>query len=89
MNWVTDDRQAMGDAHVLEKQITNLGTDVLQCSSTRERNLLLRPGHKECRIYNKRRIQKLEMREKLTKTITEILFIWGKEINNKKTKNVH
>lgn len=55
MKWVTDDRQAMGDAHVSEKQITNLGTDVLQCSYTRETNLLLRPGYKECRIYKLQR----------------------------------
>lgn len=79
MNWVTDDRQAMGDgAYVLEKQITNLGTDVLQCSSTRERNLSLRPGHKECRICNQRHLEKLEMKGKLTKKITEILSTWGK-----------
>lgn len=78
MKWITDDRQAMGDAYLLEKQITDLGTDMLQCSYTRERNLLLRPGHKECRIYKpQRHLQKLEMKEKLAKTITEI--IWEKE----------
>lgn len=46
MKWIMDDRQAMGDAYFLEKQITNLGADMLQCSYTGERNLLLRPGHK-------------------------------------------
>lgn len=32
MKCIRDDRQAMGDAHVLENLITNLETDVLQCS---------------------------------------------------------
>lgn len=79
MKWATDDRQAMGDAHVSEKQITNLGTDVLQCSYTRETNLLLRPEYKECRIYKpQRHLLNLEMKEKLTKTITEIHSLWEK-----------